>query len=75
MTMLTRPAVDLKVAEKARPRLGTEHGERTQGNCAWPPCRRVLRTCDHFVVTLSGELYCVDCNLKRRFRPLRLTRP
>ena len=43
MTMLTRPAVDLKVAEKARPRLGTEHGERTQGNCAWPPCRRVLR--------------------------------
>jgi hypothetical protein len=61
MTM-TRPKVDLRVAEKNRPRHGTEHGDAYMGNCQHPLCTRprIVRA-DPFIVTQAGDLFHTAC--------------
>jgi hypothetical protein len=63
MPELTRPRVDLKVAEDARRkyREGTEYGDATMGTCGLPTCQLTIRRCDPFVVTQAGALYHTAC--------------
>ena len=63
MRELTRPRVDLKVADDARKkyREGTENGDATIGTCRLPTCCGTIRRCDPFVVTLAGAVYHTRC--------------
>lgn len=56
-----RPTVDLKQAEKERPKLGTEFGDAVIGTCAHPLCGRSVRRAEAFTVTLAGDVFCVPC--------------
>lgn len=58
---LERPSVDLKQAEKNRPKPGTPFGDEVVGTCAHPLCCRRVRRHEAFIVTLAGDLFCSPC--------------
>lgn len=67
---MNRPHVDLKTADAARRkyRAGTENGDATMGNCAWPDCGARIQRSDNFVETMTGKLYHTACWPKVRIR-------
>lgn len=56
-----RPAVDLKQAEKNRPKLGTPFGDECIGTCAHPLCLKRVKRAESFIVTQAGDVFCTPC--------------
>lgn len=69
---MERPTVDHKIADKARPKHGTEFGDAYMGDCVHPNCDnpRIVRA-DAFVVTQAKDLYHTKCWQTVRARRLR----
>ncbi len=67
-----RPRIDSKVAERARVRRGTKHGDETVGKCHGALCERVLHRGDDFVTPMApkGVLWCLECWNGLVLRPL-----
>jgi hypothetical protein len=58
---MERPRVDQKIADRARPRHGTEFGDTKMGRCAFPTCQKMIVRADAFIVTQAGDLYHTAC--------------
>jgi hypothetical protein len=58
---MERPRVDLKKAESARPRRGTEFGDATIGTCEHQACHESIARWESFVATLAGSVYHRRC--------------
>lgn len=56
-----RPTVDQKTAEKARPKMGTPHGDEFVGTCAHPLCLARIRRYESFTCTLAGDIFHTTC--------------
>lgn len=70
-----RPKVDLAIADKNRPKLGTPFGDEKVGDCALPSCQGRIARADHFIATLAGTLYHRGCWLQVRCKDLSQTKP
>jgi hypothetical protein len=69
---LSRPTVDYKIADKARPKHGTEFGDAFMGNCVHPNCGNPhIKRADAFVVTQAKDLYHTKCWQTVRAKRLR----
>lgn len=66
--MIDRPHVDLNIADKARPRRGTEFGDTGVGECDFPGCGERIARWESFVVTAAGAVMHRACWEKVRVR-------